>query len=157
MLDPIRIRKDFPMFENHLKMQNHPLVFLDNASTTFKPQCVLDAVESYYTRYTSNSHRGDYDLCFYNDQMIAEARHTVAQFIQCEDNEVVFTSGTTMSINTIAYGYGLKHLHKGGYLIVEIGYDQADRVSELFRNAGLSGVRVIKDYAGNDRVVVGHL
>ncbi|MBO4670203.1 MAG: peptide chain release factor N(5)-glutamine methyltransferase [Lachnospiraceae bacterium] len=52
---------------------------------------------------------------------------------------------------------GIKHLHKGGYLIVEIGYDQADRVSELFRNAGLSGVKVIKDYAGNDRVVVGHL
>ena len=52
---------------------------------------------------------------------------------------------------------GIKHLNKGGYLIVEIGYDQADRVSELFRNAGLSEVKVIKDYAGNDRVVVGHL
>ena len=56
------IRAQFPMLQNKT-MQGKPLVFLDNASTTFKPQCVLDSMNDYYTNYTSNSHRGDYDLC----------------------------------------------------------------------------------------------
>ena len=116
MIDPIRIRKDFPMFENKIEMQKHPLVFLDNASTTFKPYPVLKAVEEYYSYFTSNSHRGDYDLCFANDKKIAEARHTVAEFIHANDDEVVFTSGTTMSINLVAYGYALKHLTKNSQL-----------------------------------------
>ena len=141
MLDPKRIRKDFPMFENHLKMQNHPLVFLDNASTTFKPQCVLDAVEQYYTRYTSNSHRGDYDLCFYNDQMIESSRHTVANFIKCEDKEVVFTSGTSMSINTVAFGYGLKHLTKDDEILLTEA-EHASNVLPWFKLAQMIGCKI---------------
>ena len=60
MYDVYEIRKQFPMLKDKT-MQGKPLVYLDNASTTFKPQCVIDAVTSYYTDYTANSHRGDYD------------------------------------------------------------------------------------------------
>lgn len=70
MIDTLKIRQDFPMFRNQIQMQKHPLIWLDNASTTFKPDCVLQAVESYYTHETSNSHRGDYDLCFNIDNKI---------------------------------------------------------------------------------------
>ena len=74
MIDPYKIRKDFPMFLNKVKMQKHDLVFLDNASTTFKPQCVLDAIERYYGYETSNSHRGDYDLCNNADNVVQDTR-----------------------------------------------------------------------------------
>ena len=64
MIDIKKIRKDFPMLSNGITMQGKPLVFLDNASTTFKPQQVIDACLEYETKMTSNSHRGDYDLCY---------------------------------------------------------------------------------------------
>ena len=64
MYDIYEIRKQFPMLNNNIKMQNKPLVFLDNCSTTFKPQCVIDAMDEYYTKFNSNSHRGDYDLSY---------------------------------------------------------------------------------------------
>ena len=60
------------MFENKIKMQKHDLVFLDNASTTFKPQQVIDACNYYYTRETSNSGRGDYDVMYNVDQKVLE-------------------------------------------------------------------------------------
>ena len=122
MLDVKKIRKDFPMF-------THPdrsdLVFLDNASTTFKPQCVIDAINLYYSTYTANSHRGDYDTCFKVDQKVDEVRNKVAKFVNADPNEVVFTSGTTMSINLIAYGYAMKYLKAGDEIII----DEAEHAS----------------------------
>lgn len=117
------------------------LTFLDNASTTFKPQQVIDAVTEYYTTYTANSHRGDYDTCFKVDQKIDEVRNKVAKFINCDPNEVVFTSGTTMSINTIAYGYALKYLKKGDEIII----DEAEHASNSlpwFKVAELTGATI---------------
>ena len=117
MLDVKELRKQFPML-NGKTMQNKPLVFLDNAATTFKPQCVIDEITKYYTTMTSNSHRGDYDLCYAMDQEVAKARSKVAKFINSEVNEVIFTSGDTMGINLVAWGYGLKHLHKGDEVVI---------------------------------------
>jgi len=127
MIDINKIRRDFPMLNNDVTMCGKRLVFLDNASTTFKPQCVIDAITEYYTKYTANSHRGDYDLCYKVDTKIEEARKEVARFINSEPNEVVFTSGTTMSINLIAYGYARKHLTKGDEILV----DEAEHASNL--------------------------
>ena len=127
MYDIKKIRKDFPMLNNDVKMQDKPLVFLDNASTTFKPQQVLDAMNEYYTTYNANSHRGDYDLCYRVDQQIEAARKKIASFINSDENEVVFTSGTTMSINLVAYGYARKYLSKGD----EIVLDEAEHASNL--------------------------
>ena len=110
------IRKDFPMLKQ--RMQNHPLIFLDNASTTFKPKSVIDAIKKYYEKETSNSHRGDYDLCFNMDQELDATRRVVANFINAKKEEIVFTSGASMSINLVAYGYAMKHLKKGDEILL---------------------------------------
>lgn len=117
MLDVKKIRNDFPMFTNP---EASDLTFLDNASTTFKPQCVLDAINLYYSTYNANSHRGDYDTCYKVDQAIAEVRKKVAKFVNADENEVVFTSGTTMSINLIAYGYAMKFLKAGDEIVIDV-------------------------------------
>lgn len=127
MYDIKKIRKDFPMLNNNVEMQGKPLVFLDNASTTFKPQCVMDKINEYYTTYTSNSHRGDYDLCFRVDNEIEAVRKKISSFINSQENEVVFTSGTTMSINLISYGYARKYLKAGDEILV----DEAEHASNL--------------------------
>lgn len=118
MFDVYRIRQDFPMFRNQIKMQGKPLVWLDNASTTFKPDCVRNAVDFYYEQETSNSHRGDYDLCVNIDNKILEARKTIGHFLNCKPQEVVFTSGTTNSLNLVAFGYGVKYLHEGDEILL---------------------------------------
>ena len=105
MYDVYEIRKQFPMLNSGLKMQNKPLVFLDNCSTTFKPQCVIDAEMEYYTKYNSNSHRGDYDLSVKVEDLVDKSRKAVAHFINAEEKEVVFTTSTTGALNLVAYGY----------------------------------------------------
>jgi cysteine desulfurase/selenocysteine lyase len=76
-------------------MQGKPLIYLDNAATTFKPKCVIDAVTSYYTTFNANCHRGDYDLSHDVDVAYEEVRSKVGKFINCLDKEVVFTSGAS--------------------------------------------------------------
>lgn len=138
MIDTLKIKQDFPMFRNGIQMQKHPLIWLDNASTTFKPDCVLNAVSLYYTHETSNSHRGDYDLCFNIDQKILETRQTIAKFINCKPNEVVFTSGTTASINLVAFGYGVKFLKKGDEILLTQA-EHASNVLPWFKVAEMTG------------------
>ena len=99
MIDLAKIRSAFPMLRNLPKMQGHDLVWLDNSSTTFKPDPVIAAINRYYCEETSNSHRGDYDLCYQMDQEVLKARQAVARFIHSETNEVVFTSGATAKID----------------------------------------------------------
>lgn len=117
MYDIKKIREQFPMLNNKT-MQGHPLVYLDNASTTFKPQCVIDATVKYYSEETANHHRGDYDLLFNMDKKVQETRETVARFINSDPREVVFTSGDTMSLNLIALSYGFQFLKKGDEIIL---------------------------------------
>lgn len=141
MYDVYEIRKQFPMLINNIKMQNKPLVFLDNCSTTFKPQCVIDAEMEYYTRTTSNSHRGDYDLSVEMDQKIDEARKTIAHFVNCESKEVIFTSGTTAGLNLVAFGYGLKNLKKGDEIIISEA-EHASNILPWFEVSKLTGAIV---------------
>ena len=141
MYDVNKIRQQFPMLDGHVKMQNKPLVFLDNASTTFKPQCVLNTIEKYYKDETSNSHRGDYDLCYNMDQKLLEVRKTVARFVNCEQDEVVFTAGTTMSINLVAYGYAMKHLHEGDEILITEA-EHASNVLPWYKVAEIKKVKV---------------
>lgn len=118
MFDPYKIRKDFPMFVNKTQMQGHDLVFLDNASTTFKPQCVIDACNRYLCNESSNSGRGDYDLMYKVDTEINDCRKNIAEFINSDINEVVFTSGDTMSLNMIAFGYARKVLKANDEILI---------------------------------------
>ena len=141
MLDPYKIRNDFPMYRNKIKMQGKDLVWLDNASTTFKPDCVLEAVSRYYTKETSNSHRGDYDLCFNMDMEVLNARRTVAKFINSKDTEVVFTSGTTPSINLVAFGYGVKYLTKNDKILLTQA-EHASNVLPWYKVSEMTGCQV---------------
>jgi len=104
MIDIKKIRKDFPMYQNVPTMSNHPLVYLDNAATTFKPQQVIDAADEYYKFFCANSHRGDYEIAHTVDVKYEAARARVAKFINAETNEIAFTAGASMSLNSIAYG-----------------------------------------------------
>jgi cysteine desulfurase/selenocysteine lyase len=126
MYDVYKIREQFPMLKGK-KMQGHPLVYLDNASTTFKPQCVIDATINYYSNETANHHRGDYDLLSNMDKKVAETRETVARFVNCDSKEVVFTAGDTMALNLIALSYGFQFLKKGD----EILLSEAEHASDL--------------------------
>src|SRR5574344_1502780 len=141
MIDPEKIRQDFPMYRNGITMQGKPLVWLDNASTTFKPDCVLKAVEEYYTHETSNSHRGDYDLCFNVDEKILDTRKVVGQFLNCKPIEVVFTSGTTNSINLVAFGYGVKYLTKDDEILLTQA-EHASNVLPWFKVSEMTGAQI---------------
>lgn len=141
MLDVKKIRNDFPMFKNNVEMQNKPLVFLDNASTTFKPFSVLNAIENYYSFETSNSHRGDYDLCYKVDTKIDETRKTVAELINADKHECVFTSGTSMSINLVAIGYAMKYLTKDDEILLTLA-EHASNVLPWFKVAQKTGCKI---------------
>lgn len=116
MKDIVHIRADFPML-NDKKMQGFPLVYFDNAATTFKPQAVIDAVVRYYSELSVNAHRGDYELSYQVDTIYEDARKKIANFIGASFNEVVFTSGASESLNLVAYGYGQKNLKEGDVVL----------------------------------------
>ena len=157
MYDVYEIRKQFPMLNGDVKMQNKALVFLDNCSTTFKPQCVLDAMNEYYTKMNSNSHRGDYDLSVHIDNVIEDTRKAIASFVNCDAREVVFTTGTTEGLNLVAYGYGLKTLKKGDEIIISVA-EHASNVLPWFRIAELTGA-IIKyvPLTENGKIEAGNL
>ena len=140
MYDVYEIRKQFPMLSGKM-MQNKPLVFLDNSSTTFKPQCVIDEMNKYYTEMNSNSHRGDYDLCYNMDLEVERTRETISNFVQCEPNEVVFVSGDTMGINLIAWGYGIKYLNNNDEILITEA-EHASNVLPWYKASEMTGAKV---------------
>ena len=126
MLDVNKIRKEFPMLDNKT-MQDHPLVYFDNAATSLKPSCVIEAMNDYYFNFNSNVHRGDYDLAAKADKTYESTREIVAKFINCSNNEVVFTSGTTQSLNLVAFGYALNNLKENDEIIL----NEAEHASNI--------------------------
>jgi cysteine desulfurase / selenocysteine lyase len=112
-----KIRDDFPILKTLIN--GNPLVYLDNAATTQKPQSVIDAITDYYTRYNSNVHRGAHHLSNLATDAHEEARKTVQKYINAEyDHEIVFTSGTTESINLVAFSFGEAFVNPGDEIIV---------------------------------------
>lgn len=105
-------RDDFPIL-------NSGVIYFDNGATTFKPKCVVEAVKSYYEDYTANAHRGDYDNSLRVDKMYEEVRNKVRNLINAEkDEEIVYTKGTTESINMVVFGYLAKKLKKGDEVLL---------------------------------------
>mgnify|MGYP002762074876 FL=1 len=102
-MNPEKIRKDFPVF------QNHPdLAYLDSAATSQKPEKVINAVEKFYRRQNSNIGRGLYDLANSATQIYSKSREKVAEFIGAEPEEVVFVRNTTEAENLLAYSYSFE-------------------------------------------------
>ena len=110
-------REDFPI----LKQQVHgrPLVYLDNAATSQKPQQVVNAIMEAYSTWNSNIHRGVHHLSQVATAHHEAARKAVAEFIGAKSSdEIVFTKGTTDSLNALAFSYGEAHVHEGDEIIV---------------------------------------
>ena len=118
MIDVSKIRNDFPMLEK--TMHGKPLIYLDNGATTLKPQCVIDSVCDYLTNYSGNAHRGDYDLSHEVDTKFEHVRSIVADFIHCKPEEVVYTYGSSDSLNMVAFGYGMTHLKEGDEILITL-------------------------------------
>jgi cysteine desulfurase / selenocysteine lyase len=114
---PEKIREDFPALR--LTVHGKPLVYLDNAATTQKPQVVIDALTRYYTEENSNVHRGVHFLSQVATQAYDGGRTRVRRFLNAaHDHEIVFTRGTTDGINLVAQSYGRKHLRAGDEVII---------------------------------------
>ena len=112
MLSPKKIKSDFPIFNNS------DLIYLDNASTTQKPQYVLDASYSMYTECNANVHRAIYEIGSRATEKFEQARTKVASFINAPSNqEIIFTSGTTESLNLLARTLG-NSLNKGDDILI---------------------------------------
>src|SRR5437762_6786875 len=104
-----RIRADFPILE--LEIGGKPLVYLDNAASSQMPQPVIDRLVRYQTSQHANIHRGVHHLSEVATNEYEQARQKVKRFINArEEREVIFTSGTTESINLVMHGYGRKFI-----------------------------------------------
>jgi cysteine desulfurase / selenocysteine lyase len=111
------IRADFPILSQ--KVYGKPLVYFDNGATTQKPQCVLDAVDEVYKSYNGNIHRGVHYLSDMSSEAYEAAREKVRSFINAgKREEVIFTSGTTGSINGVAFSFGERFIGKGDEIIL---------------------------------------
>lgn len=117
MLDPQEIRKEFPILAT--RVHGKPLVYLDNAATTQKPRCVIDAISEVYTTINANVHRGVHYLSQAATEAMEQARGTVKEFIgAAHSHEIIFTRGTTESINLAAASFGRTFLNEGDEIII---------------------------------------
>ena len=116
-LDITRIRQDFPILGRNI--HGHRLVYLDNGATTQKPRAVIDTLTDYYCRYNANVHRGVHRLSEEATDRYEAARATVAPFVGAASAaEIVFTRGTTESINLVAAAWGRANLRRGDVVLV---------------------------------------
>lgn len=154
-------REDFPMLEQDI-------VYFDNGATTLKPKCVTDSIIKYMSEHTSNIHRGDYDAAVITNKLYDDTRNVVARFVNCDAKEVIFTSGTTMSINQVVFGFMKKHLTKDDEVLLtrsehasnvlpwirlseEIGFKI--KYMELDSNYELTVDSVLKSITDNTKVI----
>lgn len=135
MLDVEKVRKDFPFFSN-----NPDLIYFDNAATTQKPQAVIDAVTDFYTTGAANVHRGDYPLSLHWDEKFDGTREIIGRFLNCQPNEVVYTGGSTHSLNQIAYGLE-KNFLKAGDVVLTTVNEHASNLMPYFRMAKEAGIQ----------------
>ena len=126
------IRNDFPMLRQDI-------IYFDNGATTFKPYSVIDATVDYYSNYTANAHRGDYDNSLKVDEKYEETREKVRQFINADSiNEIIFTAGSTESLNMVVNGY-LKYWLKSSDEVLITKSEHASLILPLFSLADKIG------------------
>lgn len=112
-------RQDFPILSREI--YKHPLVYFDNAATTQKPQCVIDAIAREYAEVNANVHRGIHYLSQQATELHESARETVRKFINARStSEIIFTRGTTESINLVAFSFGEAFLQEGDEVILSV-------------------------------------
>ncbi len=111
------IRKDFPILKRKVR-DNKSLVYLDNASTTQKPNQVIDAITDYYRNHNANIHRAVYALAEESTKAYEDARDKIAKFVNIKNRqELIFVRGTTEAINLVAYAWGRPHINEGDIIV----------------------------------------
>ncbi len=121
------LRKDFPILQRTVR-DNKRLVYLDNASTTQKPNQVIDSITDYYRNYNSNIHRAVYSIAEEATEAYEKTRDKIADFINVKDRqEIIFVRGTTEAINLVAYAWGRPHI-KEGDIIVTTEYEHHSNI-----------------------------
>ncbi|MCI0345560.1 MAG: cysteine desulfurase [Chloroflexi bacterium] len=117
-LVPEEIRKEFPILSTTTS-NGKPLVYLDSASSSQKPQAVIDAVDGFYRGYNANVHRGIYEIGEKATAAYEEARASVAKFINAGSwREIVFTRNATEAINLVAYSWGRRNIERGDAIVL---------------------------------------
>jgi len=144
MLNIELIRQDFPL------LSKQTLCYFDNAATTLKPNTVIESIVDYYSNYSANPGRGEYDLAFKTHERVERVRQQVATFIQADSSNIIFTSGTTMGVNLVAKGYGLSHLTEGDEILITEG-DHAANTLPWYDVAKKTGAKVIIISLGDDQ------
>jgi cysteine desulfurase/selenocysteine lyase len=141
--DVWRVREDFPLL--HETMHGKPLVYLDNANTTQKPQVVIDALRDYYTFSNANIHRGTYQLSEQATKLYEDGREKVRRFLNAKDaREIVFVRNATEGINLVAQTYGRKNFRAGDEIILSAMEHHANIVSwQLVADQVGAKIRVI--------------
>ena len=105
-------REEFPIL-------NNDIIYFDNGATTLKPKCVIEAMNDYYYNYGANIHRGDYKISLEASNAYEEVRNKVKNFINAKSsNEIVFTSGSTDSLNKIVFGFMMNYLNEGDEVLL---------------------------------------
>ena len=127
-------RSDFPMLKQDI-------IYLDNGATTFKPQKVIDSITEYYTKYSANAHRGDYEISYKVDIAYENARKKVAKFINAKREEIVFTSGATESLNLIVNGFFKNIMEPNDEVLITLS-EHASNVLPWFNLANTNGIKV---------------
>lgn len=128
-------RDDFPML-------SQDIIYFDNGATTFKPKKVIDTVVDYYENYSANAHRGDYDISYKVDLKYEDVREKVRNFINAkEKEEIIFTSGTTMSLNLMTTSFFAKYLEAGDEVLIT-KTEHASNVLPWFDLANKIGIKV---------------
>jgi cysteine desulfurase/selenocysteine lyase len=111
------VRRDFPIL--HERVNGHPLIWLDNAATTQKPQSVIDRISYFYEHENSNIHRAAHELAARATDAYEDARTKVAQFLNASSSkEIVFVRGATEAINLVAQAWGRRHINKGDEIVI---------------------------------------
>lgn len=128
-------REDFNMLKKNI-------VYLDNGATTLKPNCVKEAIDDYYDNYTANAHRGDYKTSLVVDDKYEETRSKIKNFINAkESSEIVFTSGSTQSLNHIIFGYFKNVLQKDDEVLITVS-EHASNILPWFILTKEIGIKV---------------
>jgi len=119
MLDPYKIRKDFPILKR--KINDHQLIYFDNAASSQKPRQVIDAIKDFYENHNANVHRAVHTLEQEASELYENAHEEVAKFVNAKGmEEIVFVRGTTEAINLVAYAWGLHNLRKEDEVLVSL-------------------------------------
>jgi cysteine desulfurase/selenocysteine lyase len=138
MFDVHKVRKDFPNLSSRGR-DDKPIIYFDNAATTFKPCQVISATHSHYCHRTANIHRGVHYLSEEATAEYESSREKVRTFLNAKDNfEIIFTKGATESINLVAYSYGRKFIKQGDEVII----------SEMEHHANIVPWQMLRDATG---------